>query len=93
MDFSLTPSAAALAAFFARFDAFCALTGWPPVRLSRALFSDDNRVAQLRQTSSDTGIKRLARAEADLARLASEAGVTLPEADAAAEPVSPRRRA
>lgn len=71
-------SNAALDGFLARFDAFCRASGWPPVRLSRALFADDDRVAQIRSTRSDVGVKRLARAEAELSRLALEAGISLP---------------
>lgn len=83
---------APLAAFLSRFDAYCAATGEPGPRVSRWLFGDDGRIEQIRNSSSDTGVKRLARAEADLAKLAEVAGITLPEGEAADESESAAAR-
>lgn len=80
-DLSPDPAGAenALTRFLAQFDAFCALTQKPAGPVSRALFGDSGRVAAIRNTQSDLGAKRLAKAARDLAAMAAEAGITLPD--------------
>ncbi|HYD87140.1 MAG TPA: hypothetical protein VEA80_06685 [Vitreimonas sp.] len=74
------PSSPALAAFLARFDAYCEAAGRQQGPVSLQLFGASDRVSEIRNTRSDVGVKRLAQAEAELSRLAAEAGITLPDA-------------
>lgn len=68
----------ALATFLTRFDAFCALTSQEEGPVSNALFGASDRIAEIRNTASDVGTKRLAKADRALERLAESAGVSLP---------------
>lgn len=83
-DLPLLPPAEALRAakraFLSRFDAFCAATGRKPGGVSDALFGSSKKVRQLRdpENPKDVNVEVLAEADATLARLAAEAGITLP---------------
>lgn len=74
-----------IAGFLSRVSTYCAQTQRRETAVSRALFGDSRRIGELRGGASDVGVRRLAEAEAELARLADEAGVTLPEGAPAAE--------
>ena len=55
--------------FIARCDRYCKAAGVSRVWLSKRLFADTNRLTDLASGSSDVGVKRLARAAADIAAL------------------------
>lgn len=65
--------------FIARCDRYEAEAGVSRTWLSKRLFADTNRIADLASGESDVGVKRLARAVADLEGLEA----ALPQADAA----------
>lgn len=60
--------------FISRCDAYCAEAGVSRVWLSKRLFSDTFRLDQLEAGVSDVGVRRLARAVADLAALSDKPG-------------------
>jgi hypothetical protein len=66
----------ALTDFLARVDAFCAATDKRRGPVSSALFGHAGKIDRL-HGEKDVGVKVLARAEAELARLAAAAGVAL----------------
>jgi hypothetical protein len=68
--------------FIARCDRYCKAAGVSRVWLSKRLFADTNRLSDLSSGSSDVGVKRLARAAADLAALEA-ANDTTPHSEAA----------
>lgn len=55
--------------FISRCDRYCEAAGVSRVWLSKRLFTDTNRLADLAGGTSDVGVNRLARASADLAVL------------------------
>lgn len=55
--------------FISRCDRYCEAAGVSRVWLSKRLFADTNRLADLAGGTSDVGVNRLARASADLAAL------------------------
>jgi hypothetical protein len=55
--------------FISRCDRYCQAAGVSRVWLSKRLFADTNRLADLASGTSDVGVNRLARALADLAAL------------------------
>ena len=60
--------------FIRRCDAYCADFGVSRVWLSKKLFSDTFRLDELEAGSSDVGVRRLARACADLDALTDKPG-------------------
>jgi hypothetical protein len=62
--------------FLRRFSELCRLTGRSDSNLSRHLFGAPDRIDEIRN-GSHPRVDTLARAEAELARLAAEAGVCL----------------
>lgn len=69
---------ATLSRFLSNVSALCEKLGRRETALSRQLFGHTQRIAQVR-AGSDLGVRRLAQAERDLARIADVAGVTLPQ--------------
>ncbi|HRE44066.1 MAG TPA: hypothetical protein PKY87_08855 [Terricaulis sp.] len=68
---------APLSRFLSNVSTLCEKLGRRETALSRQLFGHTQRIAQVR-AGSDLGVRRLAQAERDLARIADVAGVTLP---------------
>lgn len=90
MTTSPPPTAAALAlrgaitAFLGRFDAFLAATGRKEGGVSDSILGASRKVRELR-AGGGIGVFTLADAEDRLARLAAEAGITLPDLSTGAE--------
>ncbi len=60
--------------FIDRCDRYCEAAGVSRVWLSKRLFADTNRLADLADGGSDVGVKRLAKASADLNVLENHVG-------------------